>query len=348
MALVEEIRKSQADEQRAKAASEFPPLSDIAQALERRFTLQDAPPEPKPDIAPAPDIDKVLAALGEPTTVTPEGTTYFPDYGRAPEAKSEFASIKPEEQNAIQEPKTGEILPREQEQAGSAGGQRTGVGSGEQGIATADESAQSERKPPIQTTPDDGTVEQTGVHNEAFAQRFGEDAPEPGTGHNWEQIARQGEADVASGRIDPYEVASRANAGKIIEPTELGALRAEYARSHAEAAAAEEAGLPDAKEKADASLDLANAFQRAKGPYSEGMRGMQGMEDIKDPSTVVGLREMMQREIGRDAEEPELPHLNRVAEDVRTADRTAGAATEDAFAKAEMRMRRVPDMAFED
>jgi hypothetical protein len=72
------------------------------------------------------------------------------------------------------------------------------------------------------------------------------------------------------------------------------------------------------------------------------------MEDIKDPSTVVGLREMMQREIGRDAEEPELPHLNRVAEDVRTADRTAGAATEDAFAKAEMRMRRVPDMAFED
>jgi hypothetical protein len=123
-----------------------------------------------------------------------------------------------------------------------------------------------------------------------------------------EDLAIRGRQDVISGKINPYQIASKVTSGGAVTPRELGAIVAEHenlardaiAKGKAATANPTPANKAAYEEARQAAEDFAvNVVKPAGTMWGELGRGLQQTARI-DPATEVGLRNAAITRLGRE------------------------------------------------
>ena len=248
------------------------------------------------------------------------------------------------ESNAVQEPQTGEILQRQPQETGVPGGERGRVEPSQQGVEPALPVAGE--PVPEQAAPE--APVSAGTSNRVFKEAYGEGEVPSGTGVDTEELLDNARTDVASGRVDPYEVLSRTRANNYFATDpEYAALAVEHERLVNEAVRLQKAGDPASVEAAKAANDFANAIQPYKTKASDRMRQFQG--DLNyDFSTPFGIDQYMRNELGRGMKESEVPKFGQMSNGIRAAENEVPQAVARADAKVRNHYARVRDIPMEE
>ena len=184
-------------------------------------------------------------------------------------------------------------------------------------------------------------------HHEALKGLYGEEAIKRGHVLEPEVLAQNGREDVAQGRIDPYQVASKVKAGEAVTPRELGAISAEHENLARQAIAAEkaaqEAPTPENRAAYEKARQTAEDFavhvvKPAGTMWGELGRALQETSAI-DYATETGLRNAAMMRLDRELTASEASKIKKEAARVQKVAKKADNATAELSAKIEKKTK---------
>lgn len=312
--------------------------------------LQQALNAPVPKAGPAPA--EVQAPSSE---AAPPEPAINPELGPVikPEETQPNASSQPSAARIPGQPfRAGldETAPFREQGAAPAESGATAAATAQRGADVPGDVATPER---VTDEPEGVTTPGVGARHEILRQLYGDDVIRRGEGQGAQVMVDSGREAVATGRIDPYAVASKVQSGTVTSPEENGALIAEHenlanaairAGRIAEAIPTEtnRAAYEELRQRAE---DFAvNVLKPAATRAGDNLRVWQSVSP-PDLTTELGMREAMRLNLDRELKPSEAYAAKKMASRNRAVDIAATNAERDFYRQLDRtipRAKRIP------